>query len=901
MTVALMLKAYDQMSGVVQGASTKSIAGLAKVQERMKALSSQAEHLARSSMANGLIAGAAVMKPLQAFADLEDATTDLKIAMMDNLGRIPSQFDAIRKQAVDLGNILPGTTADFIGVARALQEQGTGMDTVLNGGLKAASYLSVLLKLPGHEAGEMVAKLREAYGLADNELEKMADLVQKAKYAYGMTPQDIKIASSYAGATQNILGLKGMANAKKLLALQGLGAGVSLEGSSWGTNFSMLLARTAEYKDRLAKNSKEMKAINADLKQYKINLEFFDQKGSFMGVDNLVKQLEKTKVMSQVDQLNLFKKMFGAEAGRPAAIIANAGWTGYQDSLQKLDRQASLQQRIELSLGTMRNTWDALAGTATNALAMIGEPLAHLIYPYIVKLNELVGGPIMAWIEQHQRLVGLVGAAVVAFALLAVGLGVLGFAVSGMSTGLAALLGVFRGGLMVWGLARAAIAAVGGQLLRLMGIQRAQIALQALQNTIAYRGGVWNALQYALLTTQYRLLAATSAVRAWIAASLLWVRVNLLTVAGLRGLATAFGASLVNGIKAAAVAIRAFSLALLANPITWVVAAIAGAAFLVYKYWRPIAGFFKGLWQGLAQGVAPLMGAFNRIAAIAGRIFGPFIGPIKALWNWFKTLTVQVDDAGGAAQKLGIQVGQGIGKAIVWVAKLGQSVLQLPGQFFNAGADMMAGLLRGIQSRAGAVIDSIKEIGSNIAGSFKSILGIHSPSKVFMGFGANIGQGAALGIVGERHRAVAAANDLATAMARTAGKVIEFQRPKPAPVTNTSIPAILPPRPAIAAPPVPALLVPVPKLAAPLEPRIPAILPPRPAIAAPPVYGAVQMPRPADGSNAGGGMVVHFSPTIQVQGGGDVHGQVHQALDEAYRVFENNMRRYEHERRRRTL
>lgn len=748
MTIGLMLKAYDQMSQVVNSAASKSIASLGKVQASMKKLSDQAEHFGRASLANGLLAGASVMKPLQAFTELEDAMTDLKIAMLDNLGQVPRQFEAINRQAIQLGNILPGTTADFIGVARALQEQGTGMDTVLNGGLKAASYLSVLLKLPGAEAGEMVAKLREAYGLADNELEKMADLVQRARFAFGMTPQDIKIASSYSGATQNILGLKGMENAKQLLALQGLGAGVSLEGSSWGTNFAQMLGRMADSKDRLMKNSKEMKAVRQDLAEFGISLDFFNDQGKFMGLANMVQQLEKLNKLSDVDKLNTLKQLFGVEAARPAAIIGQAGMAGFNEAIAKMDKQASLQQRIDLSLGTMRNTWDALAGTATNALAMVGEPLANLIYPYIVKLNELVGGPVMDWIGQHKQLVGIMGASVLAFALAAAALGMLGFAVSAMSSGMGAMLGVWRGGLAVWALARAGIAAVRGQLVALMLVQRAQMALQAVQNAVAYRGGVWNALQFALLTTRYRMLQGVGAMRGWIAASLLSARASLGSVAGLKALAAGFGGALLGGIKAAAVAVRAFSLALLANPITWVAAAIAGAAFLIYRYWKPIAGFFRGLWQGLAQGVQPLMGAFNHIGAIAGRIFGPFIGPLKSLWNGFKTLTLQVEDTGGAAQKLGVQVGLGVGKAIVWVAKLGQSVLELPGKFFDAGVEMMAGLLRGIMSKAGQVISYLGDLAGKVSGAFTGALGIHSPSKVFMGYGVNIAQGAALGIQG---------------------------------------------------------------------------------------------------------------------------------------------------------
>jgi|GEM_PF-4540890 len=38
---------------------------------------------------------------------------------------------ALSDQANALGNVLPGNTADFIASARALKEQGVGMDTVV--------------------------------------------------------------------------------------------------------------------------------------------------------------------------------------------------------------------------------------------------------------------------------------------------------------------------------------------------------------------------------------------------------------------------------------------------------------------------------------------------------------------------------------------------------------------------------------------------------------------------------------------------------------------------------------------------------------------------------------------------------------------------------------------------
>lgn len=840
MTIGLMLKAYDQMSSVVSSASIKSVTSLSQVQEKFKAISDQAEHFGRAALGSGMIAAGSVAKPLQAFSDLEAATTDLKVAMMGNLGTIPPQFEAINKQAVQLGNLLPGTTADFVNSARALIEQGTGFDTILKGGLKSAAYMSVLLKMPAHDAAEMVAKLRESYGLADNELEKMADLTQRARFAFGMNPQDIKIASSYSGATQNILGLKGLENAKKLLAMQGMGAGVSLEGSSWGTNFAQLLTRTAESKDRLGKNSKEMRAVNEEMKAYGINLQFFNDKGSFMGLDNLVKQLEKTKAMTQVDQLNLFKKLFGTEAGRPAAIIANKGFAGYQEALDKMERQASLQQRIDLSLTTLKNKWEALTGTVTNAMAALGEPMANFIAPAIVMMNDFVGGPLMDFIGRHQQLVGVIGTSVLVAGLLAIVLGSLGL--------VAGTAGKFIGGGIgaIRGMAAASRFAIGWlathrlEILRLMGVQRAQIAVQSLQNTIAYRGGVWQALQYALLTTRYRTLEAASAGRIWIATSLGWARANLLSVAGLRVLAASFGGSMVSGIKGATLAVKAFSLALLSNPIVWVVALIAGAAFLIFKYWKPISGFFSGLWAGLMAGLGPLAPAFQKFANLAAAVFKPVLDPLRTVWKWLATIFKQTEDTGGAARKLGVSVGQGIASAILWVTRLGKAIFGLPGQFFNAGADIAKGLWRGIESFASKPVEAIKNIGANVAGAFKGLLGIRSPSRVFMGFGDNIGQGAAIGIESSLPRVQKAVGGLAgTALSATRGAT---------------------------------------------------------------VAGPVRMPTQGAGQGAGGGaVVVHFSPTIQVSGGGDVGGQVKTALADGYREFEVYMRRFMAEQQRRAF
>ncbi len=119
-------------------------------------------------------------------------------------------------------------------------------------------------------------------------------------------------------------------------------------------------------------------------------------------------------------------------------------------------------------------------------------------------------------------------------------------------------------------------------------------------------------------------------------------------------------------IKNAVIAFRTFSLTLLTSPIGWIAVAIGAAALLIYKYWKPITAFFKGLWQGLREGLQPLMPLFKRIADA----ISPILTPIKALIDWIKKILKPVEDTGGAAEKMGVRFGKAIANIIIKITEL---------------------------------------------------------------------------------------------------------------------------------------------------------------------------------------------------------------------------------------
>lgn len=102
-------------------------------------------------------------------------------------------------------------------------------------------------------------------------------------------------------------------------------------------------------------------------------------------------------------------------------------------------------------------------------------------------------------------------------------------------------------------------------------------------------------------------------------------------------------------------------------------AAIAGVAFLIFKYWQPISAFFGGVFQGLKEGLAPVIAKFQPLADV----FGVLVGWIADAFKWImdlispvKSTSEELDKAASAGKKFGEWLAAGIDlvtKPLQWV------------------------------------------------------------------------------------------------------------------------------------------------------------------------------------------------------------------------------------------
>ncbi len=239
-------------------------------------------------------------------------------------------------------------------------------------------------------------------------------------------------------------------------------------------------------------------------------------------------------------------------------------------------------------------------------------------------------------------------------------------------------------------------------------------------------------------------------------------------------LGTALGGALTRGLAMAGRGVAILGRALLLNPIGLAVTVIAGAAFLIWKNWSKIGPALKAFWGGIKNAASK---AWGGIKAVAGTVFDASkkafsftpLGLVVRNWGsikgFFGNLGERLKPAFNAiwtASKKAFSFTP-LGFVIKNWGAIMDFFKALPSKFGAIGGQIIDGLLGGITAGWDRLKAGVTNIGDGIANQFKSVLGIKSPSRVFMGLGDMLGLGLQQGMLGTARLVAGAALALATA------------------------------------------------------------------------------------------------------------------------------------------
>ena len=176
-------------------------------------------------------------------------------------------------------------------------------------------------------------------------------------------------------------------------------------------------------------------------------------------------------------------------------------------------------------------------------------------------------------------------------------------------------------------------------------------------------------------------------------------------------------------------AIFMMSRALLTNPIGLLIAGIAVAAYLIYDNWGKIGPWFAELWQTVSGAFSSAWSRITNFCSEAwtniSNFFTSGIGNITAtILDWSPLGLFQ----------------QVFSTVLSWFG------IDVPSKFSDFGKNMIDGLVNGIKNAWEGAKQIVSDLGEGIKGWFAEKLGIHSPSRVFKGYGVNVVEGLAIGM-----------------------------------------------------------------------------------------------------------------------------------------------------------
>lgn len=429
MGVGNLSKAQGQLPGQIEKATAALQRQEVALQRLGKARAAHATAMKRGTMAGalgvaGVMAGRRVAGGLGSvmgtYSEQENASSDLRSAMMLADGSVSPEFEKINQLAQRLGDRLPGTTADFVNMMTVLRQQGISAQAVLGGTGEAAAYLGVQLRMPVTEAAEFAAKMQDATRTTEADMMGLMDTIQRARYA-GVDSSNMLQGFTKLAPVLSIIRKEGLEASNMLAPMLVMFDQAGMRGEAAGNAVRKVLQGAMDAK-------KMGKGNNLLAPGQRLN--FTDGKGEFGGFEQMFRELGKLQGLTTEKRLSVMKAIFGddAETMQVLDILMSKGLQGYQASVAKMAEQADLQTRVSAELGTMANVWEATQGTFTNVIASLGEalaPQAKAASEWLAEMGVKLGG----WIKENPTAVkwimltvaGLSALLVVGGALLSVG------------------------------------------------------------------------------------------------------------------------------------------------------------------------------------------------------------------------------------------------------------------------------------------------------------------------------------------------------------------------------------------------------------------------------------------------------------------------------------------------
>ncbi len=633
----------------------------------------------------------------------ESAMADVKkVVNFDS----PQGLANMRQDLLDLSTQIPITADGLAQIAAAAGQSGIAANEITKF-TEAAAKMGTAFDISAGEAGQAMAEMRTAFKMSQTDVEALAD---KINYLGNTSPNSAAKIMKIVQTVGPLGELAGVSAAQ----IAAMGASVnSLAPEVVATGLkNMFLALTKG--ESATKSAREaFKKLGLDSVQVSKDM----QQNSEATINRIIESLKKLPEAQRTATIN---DIFGAEALPVIAqMVTNTetltkNLTAVGDATKYA---GSMQQEYAARSATTENQLQLLQNNVQNAKIAIGDALLPAINQLAQAVIPVVQS-MATWAQQNPdlvtQIVAITGAVLGAITVL----GGLALAFTAVSSGIAAVSAIAGGVAAVIGAISLPVVAVVAAIAALV---TAGVMLYQNWDTVKAKATeIWNSVSDSVGN-------AVQSIADWFRSAGQSIK-NEFSVIG-------------NGVKSAMSAIS-----------STVSSVWNGLKGIVSSAMSAVSATVTSAWNGIKNAVSS---AINAIKSVVSAGLGLLSSVFRTQFNIIKTVVSTVMNAIKALVQGDIQgvknaFSSGFA-AVIGIVKTAVSNIisafgNLGSQLFTIGVQAVQGLANGIKSRIASVGAEARNLASNVANSIRSVLDIHSPSRVTHALGEHAGQGLANGL-----------------------------------------------------------------------------------------------------------------------------------------------------------
>lgn len=323
-------------------------------------------------MGTGLVVAAAAAvtgmgAAVKSAGDYESSLSQLKQASSATAGEMTAMSALTRQLGQD--NDLAGVSAsDAARTMVELSKAGLSVkDTMASS--KAVMSLAKAGNIDFAEAATIAASALNAFGMEGKDAVKVADMLAAGANASQADLGDLAFGmqASATVAKQFGLGLNESVTALALFANNGI------KGSDAGTSLKTMLIALAKPSESAAT------AMEA------IGFKAYDAKGKFVGLEEMSKRLKKsTEKLTEEQKQNTLATIFGTDAFRAAAVLADNAGTSYTKMSTAVGKAGSAQSAAAAQMGANQRSAEGFK----NSVSELGLTIGSKLLPKVTQMTN---------------------------------------------------------------------------------------------------------------------------------------------------------------------------------------------------------------------------------------------------------------------------------------------------------------------------------------------------------------------------------------------------------------------------------------------------------------------------------------------------------------------------------